>query len=80
MGRATVNFTPEILLEFCKSGKKTLIVKSDIPDDARLVGVEYSATRDIWLLGFESDSLPDTPRSQPLPMLDPPEFTVINET
>lgn len=77
--RAVVLLKPEIFLEFCKSGKKTLTVKSDIPMDAVFEGVEYSPSRDVWILAFSSPELPKIPYNTILPELPPVEITVHNE-
>lgn len=78
MGRriATIQLTAEILLEFCKSGKKTLTVESDIPQDAVVVGANYNAAWDAWELAFTSPSLNEVKTSSLIPILPPPSFTI----
>jgi len=61
MGKALMRFTPEFILSFFQSGKRTWTQKvtSDaLPDDVKIISAWYDPEKDLLYLGLKSEEFP----------------------
>lgn len=75
---AMIRLSAEILLDLFKSGESHYRVTSDIPDDAVIIGCEYSPAWDAWEVVFSSESLAEVEIGQLIPIIESPTFEVLN--
>lgn len=64
-----VAFVDELFLDLFKPGEKFRIDGDPLPEDVRIVGVEYSILRGAWLVYLESETFEPVPDN-----MTPPEI------
>lgn len=67
---AVASFNDEVILHLFRSGQAYRVEGGELPDDARIVGVEYSLVRGGWQIYVESQTFEPVPENTL-----PPEIT-----
>lgn len=74
MGRKYSRFYGEFWLAYLRTGtkhpKESIEIVNGLPEDAKVVGVEYRADHDVWIVVWESSDWLPVENGLPLPRLD----------
>lgn len=76
---AVVRIVDSTFLSFFSPGVTYRVVGDPYPDDARIVGVEYSFVAAGWVVYLESETFDEVPESMVPPDLTPPIIHVTIE-